>query len=499
MKKNDITLYPYQEEAITAIFDKMAQNGKKHRLLFQLPTGGGKTVVFSEISRRFIEQYGLKVAVLTHRNELCRQTSTTMKKMGVANKVINSALKKMPKPTESDCYIAMVETLKNRIREKKVNTDGIGLVIIDEAHFNAFRKLLGKFKNAFVIGVTATPLSSDRDKPMRETYHELISGTPIRDLIQEGFLASPETIVYDVELESLHTGTNGDYTVKSSDALYTLPVMTGLLLSAYEEKLAGKKTLIFNNGIATSKRVEAVFTEAGYDIRHLDNHTPPTERADILKWFSKTKNAILTSVSILTTGFDEPTVEGVILNRATTSLTLYHQMIGRGSRRLPKKKQFKILDLGGNTARFGEWHEPVDWHYVFEQPEAFYTVTHQNANGHDTLPPEVRMLFPNSRTVSFDIEEACAETSGEGGKHKTVIRDAIRQHAQMCLENSDSISGAIGLAHQLDKEINRRVKAYAAYLGNTTKSYRDWLQEDYRARLEKLIRRRFGSTAKAVG
>jgi superfamily II DNA or RNA helicase len=90
----------------------------------------------------------------------------------------------------------------------------------------------------------------------------------------------------------------------------------------------------------------------GYPIRHLDNTSNTEERKDILHWF-KHPDAILTSVGILTTGFDEPTVDTIILNRATKSLTLYYQMIGRGSRKLPNKDQFTVIDLGNNAARFG--------------------------------------------------------------------------------------------------------------------------------------------------
>ena len=99
--------------------------------------------------------------------------------------------------------------------------------------------------------------------------------------------------------------------------------MQNKLLFAYEEVSLKKKTLIFNNGINTSREVYYTFKKAGYDIRHLDNTTSKQERKDILKWFKETPNGILTSVSILTTGFDEPSVESVILNRATRSLTLF--------------------------------------------------------------------------------------------------------------------------------------------------------------------------------
>lgn len=282
---------------------------------------------------------------MTHRTELCRQTSAALKMISINNKVINSAVKRIPRKDSCTCYVAMVETLKNRIDEGLITTDDVGLVIVDEAHHNSFHKLFGRFKNASIIGVTATPFSSDINLPMCNNYDELVVGAEIGFLIAEGFLAKPTTWRYDVELNTLKTGLHGDFTVGSSDELYTSQAMLDLLVHAYESHSKNKKTLIFNNGIFTSRKVEEVFLALGYPIRHLDNKTSPTERAEILTWLKKTKGAILTSVSILTTGFDEPSVQTAILNRATTSLTLYHQMIGRAARRLPQKKTVCMIDL----------------------------------------------------------------------------------------------------------------------------------------------------------
>jgi superfamily II DNA or RNA helicase len=484
-------LYPYQQRDIETIFDRLENHPGNYRVLYQLPTGGGKTVVFSEITRRYIEKYGRKVAVLTHRKELSRQTARTLKSAGVKSLIINSTTKTV-RDKNSDCIVAMVETLKNRVRDKKVRTSDIALVIIDEAHHNSFRKLLGNFPNAFVIGVTATPLSSDASLPLYKSYDELITGENITSLIDQGFLAKPKSIAYEVELASLAKGMNGDYTISSSDALYSSPALLGLLKEAYEKHALNKKTLIFNAGISTSRKVGELFLSAGYAIRHLDNKTPAAEREEILDWFKKTKGAILTSVSILTTGFDEPSVQTVILNRATTSLTLYHQMVGRGSRKLPNKKTFTILDLGNNTNRFGEWSEPVDWKYVFEKPEEYIDQLHVAAtSAHGSMSAELRARFPNSLEVGFDIWEAFKQATENGKPHKTVIKDAVRQHAQICLENSDTISEALKLAADLHPEVQKRVKEYAKCLEKSTKNYRDWLAEDYNRRLEGMIKRMF--------
>jgi superfamily II DNA or RNA helicase len=488
-------LYPYQQRDINHILENIASHSPGYRLLYQLPTGGGKTVVFSQIARQFIERYNSKVVVLTHRSELSKQTSNTLKKSGVPTKIIDSNLKRLPAKSQYGCYVAMVETLKNRIKEKKISVADVGLVIIDEAHHNSFRKLLENFKNAFVIGVTATPFSSDISLPMYKNYDELLVSDNIISLIDQGFLAKPKTITKKVELNSLQTGIHGDYTVSSSNALYSSPAMLELLKETYEANSKEKKTLIFNNGIDASKKVMAFFEEAGYAIKHLDNKNSSTERKEILQWFKKTKGAILTSVSILTTGFDEPSVQTVILNRATTSLTLYHQMIGRGSRKLPKKKTFSIIDLGNNTERFGEWENPIDWKYVFEKPEEFAQQLHYDSNGESpkthAISIDLRNKFSNTLELSFNIEEKFKEALEKEEKPKTVIQQSIRQHAFMCIENAETISEALALAENLDSEIDWRVKEYVKCLEKSTKSYRDWLKGDYRSRLNSFIQKTF--------
>jgi len=487
--KSGKKIYGYQKTDIQTILSRIELAMPGERLLYQLPTGGGKTIIFAEIAKSYIKRHARQVIVLTHRIELCRQTSLVLKKMGIENQTYTSEVKRKPR-LKANCYVAMVETLKNRIRDGHFNPDVPGLVIIDEAHHNSFQKLLSKFKNAIIVGVTATPLSSDATMPLHKNYSELIVGKDIGSLIEQGYLAKPQTYRYSVELNSLVTAPHGDYTVASSDLLYASDSMLSLLRQAYEDKCKGKKTLIFNNGIFASKRVLQIFTDAGYPVQHLDNKTPGEERATILKWFKKTKGAILTSVSLLTTGFDEPSVQSVILYRATNSLTLYHQMIGRGSRRTGNKKTFAIIDLGNNVERFGEWDAPLDWKYVFENPETYMMKEHSGSHfDAHTISPELRAAFPKTLELAFDIEDAYLSALSNGLKPKTVIRDAIRQHTMMCIENSDTLSHALQLSDQLDPEIKWRVKQYCRCLENTTKNYVSWLESEYKTKLQTMIRK----------
>ncbi|WP_439554483.1 DEAD/DEAH box helicase [Flavobacterium macrobrachii] len=503
MSKNDIILeiedkkelYAYQVKDIDKIFDRLDNAPNNYHLLYQLPTGGGKTVIFSEIVRRYLSQHDKKVVVLTHRIELCKQTSKMLKGFGVKNKIINSNIKELPDQEEYPCFVAMVETLKNRLNDEKLLIDNVGLVIIDEAHYNSFRKLLKSFKNSFILGVTATPLSSNIKLPMYQNYSELIVGDTIQTLIDQGFLAKATTYSYDVGLTSLKVGINGDYTVKSSDDLYMNMIMQEKLLHAYTEKSLGKKTLIFNNGINTSLYVYDTFKEAGFPIKHLDNTTSNDDRKDILAWFKKTPDAILTSVGILTTGFDEPTVETIILNRATKSLTLYFQMIGRGSRKLPNKSEFSIIDLGNNALRFGLWNEPVDWQHIFKNPEYYLENLRDDAeiekNFNYQMPEAVREIFKNSTNISFDVEEEFKIITKQNLRSKVVMDKSIDQHASMCVDNSDELYEARMLSKLLFDDIESRVKQFINCLGKTSKNYREWLIDDYKQKLSLAIGKKF--------
>ena len=177
-------LYPFQEKTVKNILSELEENGSNFNLLFQLPTGGGKTVVFSEIAKSYIEKWGKKVLILTHRIELSVQTSKQLSAIGVENKVINSDVKKLEENEDFDCYIAMVETLNNRLHENENFIEGVGLVIVDEAHYNSFRKIFQYYQSANILGVTATPLSSNKALPLNDNYNKLLVGECISSLIE---------------------------------------------------------------------------------------------------------------------------------------------------------------------------------------------------------------------------------------------------------------------------------------------------------------------------
>ena len=488
-------LYDYQHGAIDKIFDRINKSPESFNLLYQLPTGGGKTVIFSEIARRYLQRKGQKVLILTHRIELCKQTSNMLTEFEVENKIIDSDVKEITNEDNYSCFVAMVETLNNRIKENKVEIHDIGLVIVDEAHYNSFRKLFKHFENCFILGVTATPLSSNISLPMREIYDDLIVGEKISSLIEKGFLAEATTYSFNVNLTALKIGINGDYTVKSSEELYSKGFMQSKLVKAYEQESKGKKTLIFNNGIQTSRIVYEMFKHAGYSVEYIDNTNTKEERKRILEWFKNTPDAILSSVGILTTGFDEPTIETIIINRATKSLALYFQMIGRGSRILDDKKTFSILDLGNNLSRFGLWTSDVDWHTIFKNPNFFLDSLLSDDEIERkfkyVMPDEVRELFSKSKDFDFDVKEEYEQITKLGLKSKAVLEKSLLQHAKICTENSEDVFDAHILSRELHDDIEFRIKQYSYCILKSSKNYIKWLEEDYKRQLRVKISQQF--------
>jgi len=487
-------LYPFQKKIVNQIVKELLEEGENFNLLFQLPTGGGKTVIFSNIAKEYIKKTSRKVLILTHRIELCVQTSKQLTALGIDNKVVNSLVKNLDDQDQFDSFTAMVETLNNRLQDDSEFIKNIGLVIVDEAHNNSFRKIFQYFQDINILGVTATPLSSNKTLPLKDNYDKLIVGESIKSLIENGYLSNADTYTYDVNLHGLKIGVNGDFTVSSSDKVYSNYFMQEKLLFAYEEVAVGRKTLIFNSGIESSRAVFELFKKHHYKVRHLDSTFGDTERKEILQWFKDTPGAVLTSVGILTTGFDEPTVETIILNRATRSLTLYHQMIGRGSRKLENKSLFQVIDLGNNVRRFGYWQEYIDWQDAFHYPDRFLEAR---------LSEEDDMLFEASYEIprnlkdklkfpekleDFSMKQVYDDCIVTGKKGKDAVDISLENHFEVVAENSEDMYDGLMLLEDLQDDIERRLKHYTKCITKATDSYLNWLKETYNRQLSQRIR-----------
>jgi len=354
-------LRPYQESFAHEI--ARGVQSYKH-VVAQLSTGGGKTVTFANITGRFIEKSGKGVLIVVHREELISQASRTLYDWyGIIAERVTKGMRK------SECYIAMVETLNNKLKKEPKYFDDVGLVVIDEAHVGNHLKILEPFRDRFIIGFTATPISARKRDPLKNHFKEIVCGATIGELIQHGALVKNCTyhVAGSVKRSSLKIS-KGEFDEKAMGQEFSKAHNVENTLAAYMKHALGMKTVIFNCTIEHSQKVNDLFLQHGLNSRHLDSNCTADERREILDWFAKTPDAILNNVNILTAGFDEPSIECVVVNRSTTSESLWIQAVGRGARTYPLKKYFIVLDLGGNAVEFGDWDDPRDWREKFHFP-----------------------------------------------------------------------------------------------------------------------------------
>jgi superfamily II DNA or RNA helicase len=352
-----IQLRPYQQAAIEQVRAEI-QNGAK-RIILCAPTGAGKTVMFSFIVASALKR-GKRVMIVTDRIELLTQAGGALQSLGINPARIEAGID--PGKLEP-CYTAMVETLNRRLsRLDYLNLiESLDVIIFDEAHKQSFNKLFPYIHHrTVVIGATATPHREGGQESLDEFYEAIVNVASIPELIQLGFLAHPLSYGVPVDLSAVHTRA-GDYDLNEMGREYSQQKVYRGVIANYNTICPGKKAILFAANIASSVEVCAELVRAGLPAQHLDSNMSAEERRDALSWFADTGNGILCNVGILTTGFDEPTIEAVILYRATKSLPLFLQMVGRGSRVLPGKRAFHILDFGNNIQKHGFWEEDRVW------------------------------------------------------------------------------------------------------------------------------------------
>lgn len=319
--------------------------------------------MFSAISHRYIQKAGKSVLILVHRKELLQQTRRTLHAhFNITAQIIVAGMKTIP---PAEVYVGMVESVNNRIDRLK----NIGLVIIDEAHIAVHNKMHDHFKDQFIIGFTATPLSANRKKPLNSYYEDIVCCVDIPELIKEGALCQCLTRAPadTVDRKGLAIK-NGEFNEGLMGIAFNRPKYINNTVAAYKKFAIGTKTIVFNVTIEHSKSVNDAFIAAGFNSKHLDSEMGAPERTAILKWFSESPDGILNNVGILTAGFDEPSIETVIMNRCTLSMPLWLQCTGRGSRPTDAKHIFNIIDLGGNGAAHGDWCFARDWEGLFFNP-----------------------------------------------------------------------------------------------------------------------------------
>ncbi|MBU7576486.1 MAG: DEAD/DEAH box helicase family protein [Flavihumibacter sp.] len=342
-------------------------------LVVQLATGGGKTVCFASLVDRFLKGMQRKVVIMVHREELLIQASKTLFQWyDITAAPVVSGTKYLPNVM---VYVVMVETAYNRLKVNPNYFGNVGMVIYDEGHRGEYKKMHQFFKDAFRIAFTATPISGDKKDPLKNHFQDIICGIDIPDLIElnrknpERGLVPNKTIDFkNVNRKDIKV--KGDeFDITSVSQVYSQSKHVLNTVKAYQEHANHTKAIIFNSTIEHSIKVRDAFRAMGYPCEHLDGETPKDERKRILKWLADTPNALLCNVGVVGVGFDDKSIQTVIVNTSTKSLVNWLQWCGRGGRALWGKIGFLIIDMGGNAEALGDWSLPRDWKQIFFNPE----------------------------------------------------------------------------------------------------------------------------------
>lgn len=390
-----IQLRPYQQDAVDEILSAF-QKGSKHVLLCA-PTGSGKTVMFSHIAYNAALK-NKKVLILTDREELLMQSGSSIQRTGINPYYIQAGCKYVN--NKYNVFIAMSQTLRNRVKLKYwidfINS--VDLVIIDEAHKQEFNYIFesGLIDNKFVIGFTATPRRSGKQRQLALDYNVIIDTVSVRELVDMGYLVMDDYFGCDapdmtgVGIDSK----SGDFKEGAMFEKFNNAKLYGGVVRNFEKICKDTQTIVFCVNIEHSIKTAIEFKEAGFNVRFVtsepsfpklkDNPQPcditrynermrvyelyhsvylelSGDRSELFSRFAKREFQILVNAGIATTGYDCPAIETVIVNRATMSTTLWLQMLGRGSRINESKTHFNILDFGGNAERLGHYTDVRLW------------------------------------------------------------------------------------------------------------------------------------------
>jgi superfamily II DNA or RNA helicase len=340
-------LRDYQSDLLDRI-DKAWLAGHRS-ILAQLPTGGGKTIVFSTVVHQ-ASKSGLKCLILAHREELIKQAADKIEI--ITNEPVGIIKAGYPTNYDRDIQVASVQSLTRRLNQ----CPQFDLIVVDEAHHSTsrtYRTILDRYPTARVLGVTATPIRLD-GKGFRGIFDELICGVTVSELIGSGSLSQYQYFASERSMSVEGVGKRqGDF--KTEDVARANPVagLAGDVVKSYRDYLHGKQAVIFCINVEHSIAIAAHFKAAGIIAHHLDGKSDPRERSDVMNRFRAKQIQVLTNCALFDEGLDIPSLDGVILARPTQSLSRFLQMVGRALRPCAGKERAIVIDLAGNYERLG--------------------------------------------------------------------------------------------------------------------------------------------------
>jgi superfamily II DNA or RNA helicase len=341
-----LQLRDYQLDIVQQIFSHWKYGSSA--VAMQLPTGAGKTIIFTAVANEFIAM-GEPVLVIAHRTELITQAASKLET--VTNLKIGTIKAGYKPDPASLIQVASIQTLVRR------TPPPASLVIFDEAHHchsKTYATVMRHYRQqgAYVLGCTATPARTD-GRGLRYLYSGtpgfdvLIKGSSVRELIEQKYLApfkiySPSNFI-DAANAKIRT-TGGDYNQKQLAEHVEKTLIIGDAVDTWKQHAYLKRTVLFAVSVKHSKELAQGFRDAGIPAMHLDGKTPKKERLALLSAFEQGLILVLCQHSIVTEGIDIPGIEAIQLVRPTKSLIVWFQAIGRALRPAPNKETAIIID-----------------------------------------------------------------------------------------------------------------------------------------------------------
>jgi DNA repair protein RadD len=352
------SLRSYQQHAVDAL---RRSYGSGHRApLLVLPTGAGKTVVFTHVTD-LARSRGRRVCVVAHRRELIRQASAKLTQASVPHGIIAAGT---PPSSAELVQVASIQTVARRLD----SLPPFDLIVLDEAHHAIaaqWRTLLAAQKKARILGVTATPQRLDgRGLGLVEggVFDDLVLGASVSELIEQGFLVGARVFAPARVPDLTGVATRaGDFDPDQLAALMGTVSITGDAVEHYTRLAAGLPAIAFCVTVEHAEQVAVAFQDAGWRAACVHGRTPALERDAAIAGLGTGVTQVLTSCDLISEGLDVPSLGAVILLRPTRSLALHLQQIGRGLRPAPGKEHLIALDHAGNTSRLGFIDEIRPW------------------------------------------------------------------------------------------------------------------------------------------
>lgn len=419
-------LRPYQAEAKQAILAAWDEGYRKTLLV--LPTGCGKTVVFSSVTEEHVAK-GRRVLIMAHRGELLDQAADKLRQASGIESVLEKA--------ELSCLgsgipvtVGSVQSLAQPKRLARFPRDYFQDVIVDEAHHclsDSYRRVLDHFSGANVLGVTATSDRGDK-KDLGEYFDSIAYEYSMTDAIREGYLCpiKAQMIPLEFDISGVELS-NGDFSVSGIGC--ALEPFLRQIAGEMAEYCRGRKTLVFLPLISTSQRFCSMLNEAG--LRTAEVNGESEDRAEILADFDAGKYDVLCNSMLLTEGWDCPSVDCVVVLRPTKIRSLYQQMVGRGMRLHPGKDCLLLLDFLWMTER----HDLCKPSSLFAKDSKIAEIMDRNVKESEYGVDLIEAEKQAERDVLAEREAALAKELAEMRGRKRKLVDPLQYALSIAAED----------------------------------------------------------------